>query len=398
MEDAVTEIDRHGARPRVALLRGEALNPFEMQAYRPLRDDFEILAVGRINGNYETDQIGIETQFLRSIAQNKHAGRVWQKARSKNLVRHDADHLFGLEELVGGFDILHAAETAMPLSEQASKITNSGPPKLVLTCWETIPFRFDDDPALSRRKELVRRATSLFIAVTKRAQAALLEEGVAPERVIVVPAAVDCARFHPDAPSDHLRQRWNVPPEATLVLFAGRLIQEKGPTELLRAFSEARSADAYLIFVGNGDQGSRLKIAASALGITEFVRVVPAVTYGEIPAVYASADIVVAPSLPTPYWEEQFGMVLVEAMASGSTLISTSSGAISEVVGDGAVLVPPYDHAALTGALRRLISNDAERLTQGNKARQRATSLFDIPVVAPQISACYRHVLADAPS
>ena len=158
---------------------------------------------------------------------------------------------------------------------------------------------------------------------------------------------MDCDRFNPAVYAGELRQRWNVPHSEPLVVFIGRFIQEKGLVELLRAFSAGHSGQGHLVFVGSGNQSRRLGVAASALGVSERLHIVPAVSYQDVPTVYAAADIVVAPSLPTPYWEEQFGMVLVEAMASGRALMSSASGAIPEVVGDCALLVPPYDTDAL---------------------------------------------------
>jgi glycosyltransferase involved in cell wall biosynthesis len=381
-------------RPRVALLRGADLNPYEMQAYEPLQVEFDLLAVGRHRGRHETDMIGMPTQLLASISQHRRLSGMWRRARASTVAKGNPDRLLGLPRLIRDFDILHAAETAIPLSEQAAELVTSRQPRLILTCWETIPFRFDDDPLLSRRKSIVRNATSLFIAVTERARATLLAEGVSADRVVVVPAAVDCERFHPDIPARGFRRQWDVPPSAPLVVYVGRLIREKGLVELLRAFGASSSRHSHLVFVGSGDQSHRLRVAATALGVSERIRIVPSVSYADIPGVYAAADVVVAPSLPTPYWEEQFGMVLVEAMASGRALLSTSSGAISEVVGDGAVLVPPYDPEALSEALEQLLGDPQRRVALGQRAQERASRLYAIPRVAPQLADCYRRVLA----
>jgi alpha-maltose-1-phosphate synthase len=394
VDDTLATDDHRPDRPRVALLRGADLNPYEMQAYEPLLGEFDLLAVGRRQGRHETDLIGIPIHLLASVSQHRHLSGMWRRARARNIANGDPDRLFGLSRLVRGFDILHTAETAISLSEQAAELVTAGQAKLVLTCWETIPFRFDDDPLLSRRKATVRNATSLFIAVTERARAALLAEGVSADRIVVVPAAVDCDRFHPGIAGGDFRRQWDVPTSAPLVVYVGRLIQEKGVVELLRAFGAGSTRDAHLVFVGSGDQSHRLRVAATALGVSERIRIVPAVSYADIPNIYATADVVAAPSLPTPYWEEQFGMVLVEAMASGRALVSTSSGAITEVVGDAAVLVPPYDPEALCAALEQLLGDPQARVALSQRALERASRLYGIPRVAPQLAGCYRRVLA----
>jgi glycosyltransferase involved in cell wall biosynthesis len=71
-----------------------------------------------------------------------------------------------------------------------------------------------------------------------------------------------------------------------------------------------------------------------------------------MPDVYASASVVVLASLALPIWEEQFGMVLAEALAAGAPIVAASSGAIPEVLaGSGALLVPPGDWPGLARAL-----------------------------------------------
>ena len=242
---------------------------------------------------------------------------------------------------------------------------------------------------------MVRAATSLFLAVTKRARAALLEEGVDPAKIAVVPAAVDCDRFHPAVPTTDFRTRWEVPASVPLIVYVGRLIQEKGLVELIRAFTLSSRPQAHLVFVGTGNQGPRLTTAAAALGVSDRVHIVPFVSYGEMPDVFRSADLVVAPSLPTPYWEEQFGMVLVEAMASGRALVTTASGAIPEVVGDGAVLVPPYDIEALTGVMDRLLTDPEERSTLGLEGPPKSERSLRHRAGRARIAACYRRVMGE---
>jgi len=240
----------------------------------------------------------------------------------------------------------------------------------------------------------VKAATALFIAVTDKAKEALITEGVAPERVKVVPTAVDCQCFRPMASSPRVRSSCGVPSDARIVLYVGRLIQEKGLVELVRAFAEGAEDTAHLVIVGSGNQAARVGIAATAFGIASRVHVRPKVAYRELPELYATADIVVAPSLTTPYWEEQFGMVLVEAMACGRPVLTTASGAIPEVVGDSADLVEPYNIAALAEGIRHLLGDASRRDRLAKAGRSRAKTLYDVPIVARQVGEVYRQVLA----
>lgn len=377
--------------PRVALIRGEALNPYETQVFQALTG-FDTVAVGRKRPLHDVSAIPVPTVLLHSVAERR-LGAAAHRRIGRAVKLPDADRLFGLRAAVERADILHAAETVLPISEQAAEIKRGGRAKLVLTCWETIPFRYEDDAVLAARKDVVIPATDRFLAVTPRAAAALREEGVEESRIRIVPASIDCSHFSPRPPSPNVRRSWGVPDGVPVVLYIGRLIQEKGVVELVRAFAQTAMRRAHLVLVGSGNQGERVQRAARALRIGDRVHVVPFAQRSDLPDVYASADVVVAPSLTTPYWEEQFGMVLGEAMACARPLVVTSSGAIPEVVGDAAALVPPYEIEPLVHILGRLLDDNAERDRLASAGRARVESLYAVPVVAELLAAAYREVL-----
>ena len=85
-------------------------------------------------------------------------------------------------------------------------------------------------------------------------------------------------------------------------------------------------------------------------------------------------------------------MVLAEAMAAGSPILTTVSGAIPEVVGDAALLVPPYDVDALADALEQILSQDALREDLAARGHERVRSRYDADLVGQQLSAVYRSV------
>ena len=129
------------------------------------------------------------------------------------------------------------------------------------------------------------------------------------------------------------------------------------------------------------------------MGLASFVTFSGRISYTDMPAIHRLADIFVLPSIPTPIWEEQFGMVLVESMASGKAVVSTQSGSIPEVVGDAGVLVPPGDPGALAQELGRLLCDEAWRNELGHRARQRVVSTYAHDIVAERIADAYRSVL-----
>ena len=114
---------------------------------------------------------------------------------------------------------------------------------------------------------------------------------------------------------------------------------------------------------------------------------------GELPAEYRKIDALVLPSLTRPNWKEQFGRVLVEAMASGVPVIGSDSGAIPGVIGDAGRIVPEGDVVALAGALRDLRDQPALRDDLIKKGRARFLAHFTHESIAAATVEVYRNLL-----
>jgi glycosyltransferase involved in cell wall biosynthesis len=123
-------------------------------------------------------------------------------------------------------------------------------------------------------------------------------------------------------------------------------------------------------------------------GLVEWRRSVP---YDEMPEVFAHASCFVLASLPTPFWEEQFGMVLAEAAASGLPVVAASSGAIPEVMRGHGRLFPPGDWHALAEALAEVTAEPPVRRDHGELA-----DLYSLEAAAARYAAAYERVLSSA--
>ncbi len=299
--------------------------------------------------------------------------------------RFDVESLRGYRQAVARADVVVLNETHLASSAQAAEHRLAGGPRLVTVCYENIPFRYEDAAHLAARKDVVRGATDRFVALTPEALDALLEEGVAKDRIVLQPYGVDARRFRAGHRSRDLRARWGVGDHDVAVLYTGRLLQEKGLVPLVRAAGRLADRRLTLVFVGAGPELPRLQRAATTLG----VRLVhqPWVEPAEIPAVVASADVFALPSLPTPYWEEQLGYSAIEAMASSVPVLAVASGSIPFVVGAGGRYAPPYDVEALTAQLRALVSDPDLRGDVGARGRSRVEEHLDTAVIAPRLAA-----------
>jgi glycosyltransferase involved in cell wall biosynthesis len=102
----------------------------------------------------------------------------------------------------------------------------------------------------------------------------------------------------------------------------------------------------------------------------------------------------VGPSLTTPRWKEQFGRMLVEAMACGVPVIGSDSGEIPNVIGDAGLVVPEGDSVALRTAIARLRDDATERQRLAERGRARVLVLFTQEAVARRTHAVYQEMLA----
>ena len=176
----------------------------------------------------------------------------------------------------------------------------------------------------------------------------------------IVPNGIDCARFNPTLPPvDGARaEGWRT------VLFVGRLESRKGFPTLLEAYGALRQrrAGVRLVVVGDGPMRWGYERQAEAMGIPD-VSFCGHVSAEAIPRYYASADVFCAPASGG----ESFGIVLLEAMASGVPVIASSIPGFSQVVADGmdGVLVPPKQPQAWTAALQQLLDDEPRRHAMG---------------------------------
>ncbi|MBZ0275063.1 MAG: glycosyltransferase family 4 protein, partial [Anaerolineae bacterium] len=132
---------------------------------------------------------------------------------------------------------------------------------------------------------------------------------------------------------------------------------------------------------------------AESLGIAGRVEWIDWMPSAAMPGEYTRLDALALPSLTRPNWKEQFGRVLVEAMASGVPVIGSSSGAIPDVIGDGGLIAPEGDVTALADGLRRLQTDVALRVSLAEKGRARVLAHYTHQQVAAATVDVYREML-----
>ncbi len=345
---------------RILLARGYQATPWELRPWELL--DAARFEVGylRLPKNWFDDSALRLRRFpAKALSSYLPKGRVGLLATQMT-----GDRYVGADDAFAWADIVHAEELSYWFAADAARRKAQNGYRLAVTAWETIPFldAYRNRQARTYRRETL-AAADLFLPTTERARQALLLEGVRPEQTDVVYPGIDVERFASASPPDPA-------PDGHVIVSPGRLVWEKGHQDVMRALAALRhgiapgapTAPIRLLIVGSGPEEKRLRRYAAELGFDDAVEF-RSVPYEEMPQVFARASCMVLASLtaasgglvvgdiPRIFWEEQFGMVLAEAMAAGLPIVAAQSGAIPEVCGDAATYFVPGDWMGLATAL-----------------------------------------------
>lgn len=222
------------------------------------------------------------------------------------------------------------------------------------------------------QRALYRRADCVIVSNPVLARHSRLVQ--CARRVEVIPFGVDLARFRALNPSQHARAEAlrAVAAPAPRVLFVGRFVYYKGLEVLIAALAQC---DGTLTLVGDGPLEDDLRQQIARLGLESRVTFAGRIADDDLVAYYHASDVLVLPSVAE---SETYGMVQVEAMASGIPVVSTNlPTGVPWVNQDGVtgLIVPPRDVPALAAALNKL--RDPEwRRTLGANGRRRAEAVF----------------------
>lgn len=222
------------------------------------------------------------------------------------------------------------------------------------------------------------------------------DDGVSPEKVVVVPNFVDESAFAPLAHDERnaMCAKLGLPTDAIIVGSVARLEPVKDHSSLVKAISvlASRHPGLRLVLVGDGSCRHRLESEVAALGITDRVRFTGLV-HGTR-NLHAVFDISVLTSL-----SEGFPNTVIEAMAARRPVVATDVGGVSDAVVDGETgfLVPSRSPSRLTGALDILLRDAVLRTRMGTAGQQRARAHFHVSSIMSSLEAIYQRLAAESP-
>ena len=270
-------------------------------------------------------------------------------------------------------DVIHLHEPLIP-SLSLLALWNSNAPTVGTfhaAAEESLGYRLSA-PVLQRAAKRITVRTAVSDAAR-----ALIERYI-PGEYVLTPNGVDTSRFVDAEPM--------LPGERKKVLFLGRIERRKGLEVLIQAMTRLRDLDVELIVAGSGPEERAAKSLATQLQVD--ATFLGRVSDEDVPRLYASADVYCAPGLGG----ESFGIVLVEAMASGAPVVCSDLPGFRAVARGSAILVPPGEAGPLADALRQVLS-EPERAAAMSKMSSQMARAFDWNRLIVGVEEIYRRAL-----
>ena len=291
-------------------------------------------------------------------------------AQALKLARPDIIHI---DEEPYNLATFHALRLARGMGARAlffswQNLTRSYPP----------PFRWMEHYVLKR--------SQCAIAGGQEAAQVLRAKGFTREIDVIPQFGVDTDVFC--TPADAAPQ----PHTHFTIGYAGRLVKEKGVDLLLYALAGLPES-IHLMIVGTGDELLNLRNLAIRLNVADRVEFIPQVSSARMPSIYAQLDALVLPSRTQANWKEQFGRVLIEAMACGVPVVGSTCGEIPQVIGDAGLIFQENLADDLRARLSLLFNDPALRADLAQRGRERVLAHYTMQQIADDTVAVYRRMM-----
>ncbi|NPA47830.1 MAG: glycosyltransferase family 4 protein [Thermococci archaeon] len=283
------------------------------------------------------------------------------------------------------YDVIHGQHAFTPL---ALKFVAAGRKVGAATLLTTHSINFENSPLL----RLLSRITYPYykyqlsnphriIAVSRAAKTFIKRFTKVP--VEVIPNGVNTGLFHDGWDKEGLKDELGL--DGEVILYVGRIDPRKGLNVLIEAM---RNVEGTLVVAGAGKNLGKMVRTAELLGVRNRVRFLGHVSYDKLPRLYGASDVFVLPSV-----SEAFGIVLLEAMASGVPVIGTRVGGIPEIIDGCGLLVPPNDSSALADAINSIINNQHLAAKLGRLGKSKVDRVYSWKKVVERIVSIYVDVL-----
>ncbi len=346
-------------------------------------------------------QPGVELTLITPRAWRMDDGRTWTfsptytrgyQTRSLELRFNGHYHHYaylGLDRVIDELrpDILHIDEEPYNYAGfQAQRIATAQRIPTIFVALQSVYRRYP--PPYSLFEQYDYRRTAHIISVNSDVETVIRRKGYTGRSSVFYVYGVDPEIVYPRPREPRMGDQF-------VVGYVGRLLFDKGLGVLIEAIASLPPSYR-LRLVGGGPDREALGQLAASKGVAQRVEFAGAVSSQEISEAFAAMDAMALPSLTRKNWKEQFGRVLIEAMACETPVIGSDSGEIPNVIGDAGLVTPEGDAQALAAALARLSSDPALRADLARRGRQRVLDRFTQEQVARRTVALYHEVLSGA--
>ena len=280
-------------------------------------------------------------------------------------------------------DIVHVDEEPYNFATfHALRLAKRSGARVLWFTWQNLNRRYPFPFRLIERYNL--RHTDYGIAGSAGAAKVWREKGYTGPLAVIPQFGVDPDIFVP-------RSGERDPARGFLIGYVGRLVPEKGVDLLLEAVVGLPGVWR-LAIVGSGPELNRLELLARRLELADRISFEGEISSLRMPAFYRELDALVVPSRSRPNWVEQFGRILIEAMACGVPVVGSDCGEIPNVVGDAGLIFPEENAGALREHLMRLMREADLWADLARRGRERAVARFTQAQIAAQTVAVYREM------
>jgi glycosyltransferase involved in cell wall biosynthesis len=305
-----------------------------------------------------------------------------------------AEWLATLRQLRTGFDVVHA-HWILPQGFVSAALPSRGAVRIITAHGgDVFGLRGNVVDRFARAALTRADAVTVNSKATQR-EVDALARGQA--RVRVIPIGTDTDSSPDPALTAKLREQHRRGTGPFLV-FVGRIVEEKGVTDVVSAVAELRRThpDVTAAIVGAGQHVELVRQLAAELGVADHIELPGWADQQDVPSWFASADVVLAPSrIGKAGWQEGQGLSIIEAMGAGRPVVATTTGGIPETITDGrtGLLVPPAAPDRLADAVRELIADPDRAAAIGAQARDSVAQRFSREASADTFADLYAELL-----
>lgn len=304
-----------------------------------------------------------------------------------------------LNKYLRNYDLAECHDSSRSLYTLAELKRRGAKFKLVVSYAENIPYRQMFDAKSQYIKHSTYEIIDHFIPWCDTIKKTMLLEGVPEEKITTVYTGLDMQLFKPEPKDVGLLKEYGADEDDFVILYVGKLASWKG-VHILPYAAKILAANGYkkfrFLIAGRGAQSENLKKIIAEAGVESHFSFAGFMPYQDMRRLYNLADLFVCPSYPTMTWQEQFGMVLAEAMACAKPIVASASGSIPEIVGDAGITCVPGDFFGFAEKIALFMDNRALAKELGQKGKRRAEEHFDAKKNALKIYEVYKKVRGQA--